>query len=111
MAKYETKLTCNYNELVNSINSGILNGSVSASCEATSEFNNNGVRCTILVFERYSFTGSNRLSLNVTVFGCDGDISLCAVASGGSQAAFFKINTFGEEAFLEKLTEIVGRFK
>ncbi len=32
-----------------------------------------------------------------------------AITSGGSQAMFFKINTFGEEAFLDKLREISRR--
>lgn len=30
-----------------------------------------------------------------------------AHTSGGSQAVFFKLNTLGEESFLEKLVEIV----
>ena len=36
-----------------------------------------------------------------------GDICLSAITSGGSQAVFFKINTFGEEAFLDKLRELI----
>ena len=60
------------------------------------------------VFERYSWAGSNRVSLNVTLYeGADGTIHLSAITSGGSQAMFFKINTWGEEAFLEKLDEIL----
>ena len=60
------------------------------------------------VFERYSMIGKNRVSLNVTLFqGPDGKIRLSAITSGGSQAMFFKVNTFGEEAFLDKLDEIL----
>jgi hypothetical protein len=44
----------------------------------------------------------------VTLFqGTDGIIHLSAITSGCSQAMFFKINTFGEEAFLEKLAKIL----
>ena len=48
------------------------------------------------------------MSLNVVLFqnGRDG-IHLSAITSGGSQAMFFKINTWGEEAFLDKLKEIL----
>lgn len=49
----------------------------------------------------------NRVSLNVTLFGNRDTIHLSAIASGGSQALFFKLNTFGEEAFLDKLREIL----
>ena len=47
------------------------------------------------------------MSLNVTLFGNGDTIQLSAITSGGSQAMFFKINTFGEEAFLDKLREIL----
>lgn len=60
------------------------------------------------VFERYSYTGGNRLSLNVTLFqGESGAIRISAIAAGGSQAMFFKVNTWGEEAFLDKLRELL----
>ena len=36
----------------------------------------------------------------------NGPIHLSAITSGGSQALFFKVNTFGEEAFLDKLREL-----
>ena len=36
-----------------------------------------------------------------------GPIQCSAIASGGSQAVFFKINTWGEETFLEKFEELV----
>ncbi len=46
--------------------------------------------------------------MSVTLFqNGNGPIRICAVTSGGSQAIFFKINTFGEEAFLDKLREIL----
>jgi hypothetical protein len=52
--------------------------------------------------------GGNRLSLSVTLFqGESGIINLSAVAAGGSQAMFFKVNTFGEEAFLDKLSKLI----
>jgi hypothetical protein len=37
----------------------------------------------------------------------DGTIHLSAITSGGSQAMFFKINTFGEQAFLDKLAQVL----
>ena len=37
----------------------------------------------------------------------DGPVQMSAITAGGSQALFFKINTWGEEAFLDKLRELV----
>lgn len=66
----------------------------------------NGVRCAVRVYERYSMFGGNRLSMNVTLFGKDGDLFLTAITSGGSQAVLFKLNTLGEDAFLNRLIEL-----
>ncbi|WP_443733913.1 DUF6054 family protein, partial [[Ruminococcus] lactaris] len=52
--------------------------------------------------------GSNRVSLSVTLFqNGDEPIQLSAITAGGSQAVFFKINTLGEESFLEKLIKLL----
>ena len=37
----------------------------------------------------------------------DGGVHVTAITSGGSQALFWKINTFGEEAFLQKLADLL----
>lgn len=108
MAKYERQLTGDFNNLLAHIENGIMHGSVSASLEDASDFSMGTARCSVRVFERYSYMGGNRVSLNITLFqGEDGIIHLSAITSGGSQAMFFKINTFGEEAFLDKLRELL----
>ena len=107
MAKLEKTLTGNFHQILNKIEDGILNGSISASLEDTSDFVIGDARCSVRVFERYSYLGGNRVSLTVTLFQKDNTIKLSAITAGGSQAIFFKINTWGEEAFLDKLKEIL----
>lgn len=108
MAKLETVLNGNFNEILSRIENGILGGSVSASLEDASDFAYGSTRCSVRVFERYSYVGGNRVSLSVTLYEPEPDrVCLSAIASGGSQALFFKINTFGEEAFLDKLIELL----
>jgi len=108
LAKMERMLTGDFDLILSNIEHGIMKGSVSASLEDGSDFISDGCRCSVRVFERYSALGSNRVSLSVTLFqGKDGTIHLSAITSGGSQAVFFKINTFGEQAFLDKLAEVL----
>ncbi len=108
MAKFEKTLNGDFNNILSRIESGILNGSVSATLEASSDFVGTNAKCSVRVFERYSYSGGNRLSLSVTLFqAADGAVELSAITSGGSNATFFKLNTLGEEAFLDKLKEIV----
>ncbi len=108
MAKLELTLRQNFDELLSRIEDGIMSGSVSASLEDSSDFSSGNARCSVRVFERYSYTGGNRVSLSVTLFQSgSGEVHLSAIAAGGSQGMFFKLNTFGEEAFLDKLRELL----
>ena len=108
MAKLEKDLYGNFDDILKIIEEGILGGSISATLEEQSDFFSGTARCSVRVFERYSYAGNNRVSMSVTLFqGADRVIHMSAVTSGGSQAVFFKINTWGEEAFLDKLREIL----
>lgn len=109
MAKLERSINENFDQLLLNIESGILNSSMSASLEESSDFRSGDARCSVRVFERYSYSGGNRVSMSVTLFqnGEDEPVQLSAITAGGSQAVFFKLNTWGEEAFLDKLSEVL----
>ena len=107
MAKYERRLTGDFDATLAWLDQGILDGSVSASYEDGSDYTDGEFRCAVRVYERYSYAGGNRVSLNLTLVGRGEELFLSAITSGGSQAMFFKINTWGEEAFLDRLREIV----
>ena len=109
MAKAERNLHGEFLNILNTLTDGLLNGSVSATLEDESFFKSGSALCAVRVFERYSFSGSNRVSMTLTLFqgGPDEPIQLSAITAGGSQATFFKLNTWGEEAFLDKLLELM----
>ncbi len=108
MAKLECELYGQFDDILRKIEDGILECSMSASLEDSSDFRCGSARCSVRVFERFSYAGSNRVSMSVTLFQNGTDpIQLSAITAGGSQAIFFKINTLGEEAFLDKLREII----
>ena len=108
MAKLEQVLNGDFGQILKTIENGILNGSMSASLEDSSDMFDGDARCSVRVFERYSYAGGNRVSMNVTLFQSgDGSIFLSGITSGGSQAVLFKFNTLGEEAFLDKLSELL----
>ena len=111
MAKIEVQLTGDFDTIIEEITDEILRKSMSAELEAASDFAGGTSRCSVRVFERYSMIGSNRVSLNITLFETDTQLQLSAIASGGSQAMFFKVNTFGEEAFLEELHPIIKKYQ
>lgn len=108
MAKLEHSLNGDFYGIIKNIEDGILNGSMTASLEDSSDFKSGDAKCSVRVFERYSYFGGNRVSLNITFFQNGNDtIHMTAITSGGSQAVFNKINTVGEETFLDKLRELL----
>ena len=109
MAKYEVKLHGDFDQVLNYLHDGILSGSMSASYEDESYVQFAGVRCCVRVYERYSWTGGNRLSMTLTLVGDGEELFLSAITAGGSQGVIFKVNTWGEENFLDTLRDLAER--
>ena len=107
MAKFTHTLTGDFDRILRAIEKGVLDASVSASLEDGWDVRDGQSRCSVRVFERYSYAGGNRVSMNVTLFQAGDAVRLCAITSGGSQAMFWKVNTLGEETFLETLKDVV----
>ena len=89
----------------------MLEGSFTASMEDESHFQSSSGRCVLRVYERYSCLGSNRVSASVTLVGDGQRIYLTIITSGGSEAVYVKMNTFGEKSFLKQIQEVVERFE
>ena len=109
MAKYEANLHGDFDQVLHYLHDGILNGSMSASYEDESYIQFAGERSCVRVYERYSWSGGNRLSMTLTLVGDGEDLFLSAITAGGSQGMFFKFNTWGEEAFLDTLRELAEK--
>ncbi len=103
MAKYVKEFEGDYDQFIDYLKKRILEGSLSVNLEESQKTVINDVTCTVLVYERYSYSGGNRVSMNITILGYHKHIHIIGVSAGGSQATFFKINTFGEESFLKTL--------
>ena len=107
MAKLERTLTGEFDRVLSRLVDGVLNGSVSASLEDHSDFTVGETRVAVRMFERYSWSGNNRVAMSLTLVGDGSRLRLTAITAGGSQAMFFKINTWGEEAFLDTLAQVL----
>lgn len=108
MSKFEKQLNYDFDKLLRLIEDGVINTSATASLEESSDFQSGNARCSVRVFERYSLTGSNRLSLSIVLFQNDGGpVHFSAMTAGGAETVFFSYNTFGEEKFLDKVTDIL----
>ena len=108
MAKFERTITGDFDDVLDRLHRGVLDGSFSASYEDGSDYAAGDVRCAVRVYERYSWSGGNRVSLQLTLVGEGGRLFLSAITSGGSQAVLFKLNTWGEEAFLDCVRDLAA---
>lgn len=111
MAKVDGRLRGNFQYILNDIETTIMNGSMSVSLEERSDFHIGDVACAVRVYERYSYLGQNRVSMSVTLLGSRDEVFISAITSGGSQAVFFKINTFGEESFLDTVRATIEKYR
>ena len=111
MAKYAARINGDVNAFCAYMKESILDGSMSASFEDEFEVERGGVRCVTQVYERYSMFGSNRVSLSLTVIGHEGWLDVCAITSGGSEAILFKLNTVGEQSFLETAQHAIEEYR
>ena len=107
MAKFTHVIHGDFDHILNRIEKGVLDASVSATLEDGWDVREGNSRCSVRVFERYSYAGGNRVSMNVTLFQAGNAVRICAITSGGSQALFFKVNTLGEETFLDTLKDVI----
>lgn len=107
MAKFEKIVNGDFNKILNIIHNAIISGSMSASFEDSSEYKDGECRFALRVYERYSYLGKNRVSMSVSLAGSNGKYKVSVITSGGSQAMFFKVNTWGEKNFLENIKKVL----
>ena len=108
MAKYTMSICGDFESIIRRIDSAVLEKSLSASFEDAVKCCDGGYCSAMRVYERYSFTGKNRVSMSVFIFGKDNRYNVTFITSGGSQATFFKMNTLGEEAFLDTVIDAMS---
>lgn len=106
MAKLEGQLYGNFDEILNCFHDTIMRNSATVSYEDSSDFSTDSCRCAVRSYERYTYLGKGRVSLTFTLLESGGKVFFSAISSGGSQAMFFKINTFGEENFLNTISDV-----
>ncbi len=105
MAKSEKNLYGNFDYILETLHNAVMSKSTSASYEDGSDYVSGDFRCAVRVYERYSWSGGNRVSMSMTLAGRDGEYFLSVITSGGSQEMFTKSNTLGEDAFLETIVD------
>jgi len=110
MALHERTVQGDADALVAHLDDRIVGGSITAKREDSSDQRIGHARMLVRSYERYSASGGNRVSLHVAILAVGTELAISVMSAGGSDAMFFKFNTFGEEAFLDKAVEALDSF-
>lgn len=110
MAKFETIVRGGVDEFLDFLSENRHHLGSSVSLEDSSRFGVGDIEVGVVVLERYSYFGGNRVSLNITCVQSNQETKIVAITAGGSQAMFMKINTIGEESFLDKFVSLVNSY-
>lgn len=110
MATYERRFEGDFISFLRSFHDKMIDSSISTQYEDGKIILVGEQQVALHVYERYSAIGSNRVSLSVMIADLGDKIHLTAIASGGSEGMLFKLNTFGESAFLDVCVRIVENY-
>ena len=82
-ARFDVFRSGGFDTVLHALHDEILNGSISASYEDGSDYRDaNGTRVAVRVYERFSWLGGNRVSLNLTLVGSGEQLFLTVITSG-----------------------------
>ena len=99
MAKIEAELYGNFDIILMDLHNTVMRGSTSASLEESSDIVVGSTRCAIRAYERYSYLGNGRVSMNITLFQTDDRIFVSV------------INRIGENSFLDTIRPTVDSYR
>jgi hypothetical protein len=105
MVHDDLELTGDVDDLVAHLDRSNPGGSVSANLEESSDHRLGDARMVVRVYERYRAIGRQPGEPRRSILAVDARLAVTAIAAGGSQAVFFKVNTLGESAFLGRAVE------
>ncbi len=106
MAKFVKTGTGEFHYVLNELHNEIMKNSLSITLEESSDYKTKDTKVAVRVYERFSYTGGNRLSLSLFLVESDNKLYLNLISTGGSRALFFKVNRFGEQAFLNTVKNL-----
>lgn len=105
MAKYETTMIGQFEQVVNHLENDISNGGMTMNLVDESNYTLGETNIAVRVYDKYFMRNGNRASLSLTVVGHGRNIYISAIGAGGGQGILFNFSLGAEEnmvAIVEK---------
>lgn len=100
MAKYETKIRGNFQEIITALDVYIMNSAASIQMIDENEYQLTDTHIIVRVYDKYFMRNSSRASLSLTAVAQDDVIYISAIGAGGGQGAIFNFSWGAEEDFV-----------
>ena len=100
MAKFETKIRGNFQEIITALDAYILNSAASIQMIDETEYQLTDTHIIVRVYDKYFMRNSSRASLSLTAVAQDDVIYISAIGAGGGQGAIFNFSWGAEEDFV-----------
>lgn len=104
MAKFEKHVHGDFQKIVRQLHQDIIQSGVSVNLVDKSDYENEGIKIAVRVYDKYFMRNGNRASLSVTVVDNGSEIYISAIGAGGGSGAFFNFSLGAET----ELTEVVA---
>ena len=96
MAKYETTIIGQFDEVVNRLQNNISNSGITMNLVDESNYASGDTNVAVRVYDKYFMRNGNRASLSLTVVGHGDEIFISAIGAGGGQGIIFNFSLGAE---------------
>jgi len=111
MAKYETQIKGNYEEVLSALHSEILNSAMSMNLVDESNLDSGSFKVGVRVYDKYFMRNGNRASLSLTVAGVGDDLMISAIGSGGGSGIIFNFSFGAEDDLVSIVANCIRRME
>ncbi|MCH1627926.1 DUF6054 family protein [Ferdinandcohnia quinoae] len=111
MAKYETTISGQFEDVVNRLESDISNSGITMNLVDESNYSIGDTKIAVRVYDKYFMRNGNRTSLSLTVLGHNNHIFISAIGAGGGEGIIFNFSLGAESemvAIVERSIEQMG---
>ncbi|HWT75690.1 MAG TPA: DUF6054 family protein [Mobilitalea sp.] len=109
MAKYETVIKGQFDEVLSRLHEDIMNSAMSMNLVDESNHASGDTNIAVRVYDKYFMRNGNRASLSLTVVSHENEIFISAIGAGGGQGVIFNFSLGAEDELVAVVQESIER--
>jgi hypothetical protein len=111
MAKYETTIIGQFEEVVNRLQNDIGNSGISMNLVDESNYTTGDTKIAVQVYDKYFARNGNRASLSLTIVGRGSNVFISAIGAGGGKGVFFNFSLGAEDDMVAIVENSIEQMK